>query len=86
MVRRSSKWPASIVLIRHGESAYNELKVTKDADPEYREFKTAFAADAQSARTRALAEQLFAKYPTRHSEYHMPLTELGARQFARAWS
>jgi len=79
-MERPVKWPASIVLIRHGESAYNELKITKDADPEYVKFKAIFEADAQSPQTRALAEQLLARYPTKHSDYQTPLTELGVQQ------
>jgi len=74
------KWPASIVLIRHGESAYNELKLKKDADPEYVEFKTALRNEPYAERTRAMAERLFARYPTPYSDSQMPLTEMGVRQ------
>jgi broad specificity phosphatase PhoE len=74
------KWPASIVLIRHGESAYNELKIKKDTDPEYVEFKTALRSDPYAAHTRAMAEELFARYPTPYSDSQMPLTEMGGQQ------
>lgn len=35
------KWPESLVLVRHGESAFNELKERKKNDPQYQEFLSA---------------------------------------------
>jgi len=27
------KWPNTVTVVRHGESAYNDLKLRKEADP-----------------------------------------------------
>jgi len=39
------KWPTELLLIRHAESAYNNLKKEKLADKDYLRFKKAFAKD-----------------------------------------
>ncbi len=36
------KWPASVTLVRHAESAYNELRQKKREDSLYDAFLTAF--------------------------------------------
>ncbi|MCA9389991.1 histidine phosphatase family protein [candidate division WWE3 bacterium] len=43
------KWPSSLVFIRHGQSQYNKLKVTKEQQPEYQEFKQQFKREFESA-------------------------------------
>lgn len=53
------KWPNTLTVIRHGESAYNELKEKKEADPEYIEFKRAYNRRKKDPETaRKLAEKL----------------------------
>ena len=38
-------WPESLTLIRHGQSAYNEVKEKKVALPAYQNFRKAFDAE-----------------------------------------
>ena len=74
------KWPASVTLIRHGQSAYNVLREAKDRDPEYQAFKRAFNRNHRSEETRRLAEAMRKKYALRTSDYKTPLTEAGVAQ------
>jgi hypothetical protein len=39
------KWPTELLLIRHAESAYNNLKKIKAADPVYARFRELFKRD-----------------------------------------
>jgi broad specificity phosphatase PhoE len=53
------KWPNTLTVIRHGQSAYNELKGLKEGDPLYAEFKRAHNRRKKDPDTaRRLAEQL----------------------------
>ncbi len=74
------KWPASVTLIRHAQSAYNVLRETKDQDPEYRAFKAAFNRDYRSDETKLLAVKMRGKYALKTSDYETPITRLGERQ------
>lgn len=74
------KWPRSITLIRHGQSAYNVLKDIKMKDPRYREFMNAFEIDHQSKTTRKLAKQMEEKYSLQVSDYETQLTDEGIMQ------
>lgn len=74
------KWPKSITLVRHGQSEYNSLRIKKENDPEYQDFKKAFEKDYKSPETKALAEALRSRYALLMSDYKTPLTELGLRQ------
>jgi probable phosphoglycerate mutase len=71
------KWPSCLVIIRHGPSAYNELRSKKNEDPEYLEFKEEFKRDYQSARCRELAEIVRRRYALGVGDYDMPLSEEG---------
>lgn len=74
------KWPKSITIIRHGESAYNVLRAQKEKDPLYQEFKRAFENDYQSTQTIELAKQVQKKFALGVSDCDTPLTEEGIRQ------
>lgn len=74
------KWPASITLIRHAQSAYNELRLRKDRDPEYSRFKAMFNKHPDSSETRILAEKMRAQYALNTSDYQTPLSKAGERQ------
>jgi broad specificity phosphatase PhoE len=74
------KWPSSITLIRHGESAYNDLRRLKDADPLYREFKRAYDKRFGFTGTQELAQQISDKYSLGVSDYKTPLTPFGNKQ------
>lgn len=74
------KWPRSITLIRHAQSAYNILKALKKQDQEYKQFKKAFYKDHQSAEAKALAEAMRQKYALNVNDAETPLTEEGRKQ------
>lgn len=71
------KWPTSITLIRHEQSAYNELRGCKKNDALYQEFKAAFTVDHRSLKTRWLAEEVNKKFSLGVSDYETPLTPSG---------
>ena len=77
------KWPLSLTLIRHAESAYNVLKAQKLTDPLYKKFVTSYDTDWRSEQTRSLALEVHATFPVTWSEEGTPLTESGITQ-ARA--
>lgn len=74
------KWPKSISLIRHGESAYNVLRHQKEKDTLYKRFRKAFEEDHTSTETKVLAEKVRTKFALNVSDYATPLTEEGWRQ------
>jgi len=77
------KWPNSITMMRHGESAYNNLKRQKADDPKYQEFKTLFEEDFTQPRCRKLAEELIVTYCVGVSDFETPLTDAGREQAFR---
>jgi broad specificity phosphatase PhoE len=74
------KWPVHLTLIRHGQSAYNELRIKKEKDPLYQEFLQLFKEDHSSPRARESAEAIQAKYALGVSDYNTPLTTEGIAQ------
>ena len=52
------KWPTELLLIRHAESAYNDLKKKKESDPDYRRFRKLFEGDRSHSELPKLAELL----------------------------
>ncbi len=74
------KWPASVTLIRHGQSTYNVLREAKDKDPEYQTFKAAFNANPRAHETLQLAGYMRGKYAMQTSDYETPLTRGGQIQ------
>ena len=83
------KWPKSITLVRHGQSAYNILRVRKDRDADYFEFKKEYETDYQSHKAKLLAIKMQAKYSLGVSDEKTPLTpegEIQARETGRGLS
>ena len=74
------KWPASVTLIRHAQSAYNVLRDEKEGDLEYHAFKAAYERDYRSAETLRLAKSMRKKFSLNVSDYETPLTWQGTRQ------
>lgn len=74
------KWPLMVTLIRHGESAYNELRKKKAADPLYLEFKKEYEKNYRSVRARELAMAVRERFALGIDDYRTPLTEEGERQ------
>ncbi len=77
------KWPASITMVRHGESAYNALRAAKGKDPEYAEFLRLYEEDYRSPACRSLAETMWVRYGLSTSDYETPLSDAGLRQASR---
>jgi len=77
---KKAKWPKSVTLIRHGESAYNALGHKKNGDESYQKFKEEYEKDYQSKITIDLAQEMKNKYSPRTSDYGTPLTINGQNQ------
>ncbi len=73
------KWPASIILVRHGQSVYNALRAKKLADPEYRKFCEEFEK-GPSEKLRKMAETMRRKFALGVSDYGTLLSREGKRQ------
>ena len=74
------KWPAELLLIRHAESAYNNLKKQKDADPDYRRFRTLLENDPSHPEVQPLAVLLHKKHALGYSDRDIPITPVGEAQ------
>jgi broad specificity phosphatase PhoE len=74
------KWPSHLVIIRHGESAYNALRAEKAASELYQEFLAAFESDYRSSRTVELAKQVRSQFALGCSDYATPLSKRGQDQ------
>lgn len=82
------KWPTSLTFIRHGESAYNYLKISKRQNPEYekfcdlfdKEFKDAQDGNWPSEELKSLARKIWQGMRLDVSDYNTPLTENGISQ------
>ncbi|MCX6778892.1 MAG: histidine phosphatase family protein [Candidatus Magasanikbacteria bacterium] len=77
------KWPASVTLVRHGQSAFNAQREQKSKSALYQAFKAAFLQDPYSEETRRLAGEVNSIFALGVSDSDTPLTELGRNQ-ARA--
>lgn len=67
-------------MIRHAESAYNNLKRKKEADPDYLRFRTLFETERSHAETPALAALLHERYALGYSDRETPITVRGEQQ------
>ena len=67
-------------MIRHAESAYNNLKKTKEADPEYQRFRKLFEFDRTQAEILSLALLLQERHSLGCSDRQTPITSAGERQ------
>lgn len=77
------KWPETLTVVRHGESAYNALKQAREADPHYAEFKRAYNRRHRDPETaRAMAEELLedGTYLLGNGDHDTPLSETGHQQ------
>lgn len=74
------KWPETLVLIRHGESAYNAFKKEKKKHPLYQEFLKSYKECFDSSRTRDLAQRVLNEVSLKMSDRRTPLTETGKLQ------
>jgi broad specificity phosphatase PhoE len=69
------KWPESLTLIRHDQSAYNSLKSVKDESPLYQEFLQAFKNDRNSDRCYKLALEVEDKISLKCGDHNTPLAK-----------
>lgn len=81
------KWPNTLVLIRHGESAYNIQKIAQEEDPEYQEFKKLYNRfernpDKYGEAAREMARLILkeGKYRLPKGDHETPLTDHGKWQ------
>ena len=74
------KWPMELLLIRHAESAYNNLKIEKDSDPEYARFRDLFENDRTNSEIESLARSLYQRHALGCSDRDTPITAKGELQ------
>ena len=74
------KWPSYLMLIRHGESAYNAMKKMKEKNPAYQAFLESFKADPESKKTRKFAEAALRVCKIKVGDNGTPLTSQGKNQ------
>ncbi len=74
------KWPTELLLIRHAESAYNNLKRQKEADPDYRRFQDLFDNNRSNPEIHSLAQMLHGRYALGCSDRETPITPKGEMQ------
>jgi broad specificity phosphatase PhoE len=79
-VKNLMKWPTELLLIRHAESAYNNLKKKKDADPDYVRFRQLLEKDPLHAEIKPLASMLHKKHALGYSDRDTPITPKGEEQ------
>lgn len=70
------KWPMQIDLIRHDKSAYNALRVVKEENPDYQEFKELYDLHGpRHKRVKWLAEKVKDKIRLDVGDWNTPLHE-----------
>jgi len=74
------KWSTELLLIRHAESAYNNLKKIKDADPDYARFQELFERDPSNPELQPLAQSLHKAHALGYSDRDTPITPKGEAQ------
>lgn len=74
------KWPTNLMLIRHGQSAYNVLRRRKQQDPEYVQFQKLYLTEGTSPATLDLARSIKSRYSLGVGDYETPLTPEGETQ------
>lgn len=77
---RKTKWPASITIIRHGESEFNALKSKKTKSALYKEFLKFFEEDYDSVVSKIKAEAAMIEVSLNVGDHATPLTAEGMRQ------
>jgi broad specificity phosphatase PhoE len=74
------KWPASITLVRHAESRYNELSRQKKTNPLYLSLQKAFAENRRSEGCKRLAQRFKEQFALGVGDYETSLTPRGMEQ------
>jgi len=74
------KWPTELLLIRHAESLYNNLKKKKEADPDYQRFMKLYTKDRSNPENLSLARLLQKRHSLGCSDRDTPLTTKGELQ------
>ncbi len=77
------KWPNTLTIVRHGQSAYNELRAVKNVDPLYQMFREAYEKKDEDPETaKALAEELVkdGRFTLNAGDHDTALTKLGGEQ------
>ncbi len=79
------KWPAEVVIVRHGESTYNALKGQKENDPLYQHFKAKYKEVSDWGVLLPqdlvnLANEIGQKFSLGVSDYDTPMTAKGEEQ------
>lgn len=74
------KWPESITLIRHGESAFNASKTIKAENNLYQKFRASYQENPESQETKALAQEVSSKLSLDYGDHNTPLSDEGHRQ------
>jgi broad specificity phosphatase PhoE len=74
------KWPSELLLIRHAESAYNNLKKQKRDDPDYCQFRKLFESDRSNPEIGPLALKLKDRYALGCSDRETEITGTGINQ------
>lgn len=74
------KWPSELVMIRHGESVYNQSKEDKKTHSWYQLFVKSYEAYPDAIFTWFLAKMLEGSWKLPHSDADTPLTSLGHHQ------
>jgi broad specificity phosphatase PhoE len=74
------KWPTELLLVRHAESAYNNLKQQKEGDPDYRRFRDLFENDRSNPEIQPLAQMLQNRHSPGCSDRETRITPRGEEQ------
>jgi broad specificity phosphatase PhoE len=74
------KWPTELLLIRHAESAYNNLKKQKELDPDYVRFRALLEHDRLSSEIEPLARMLHQRHSLGYNDRDTPITPFGREQ------
>lgn len=74
------KWPVELMLIRHGESKYNEMKKKKERHPAYVAFRESFEINSTGKKARELASEALKFCALKVGDNGTPLTSLGKDQ------
>ena len=85
------KWPNTLTIIRHGESAFNLWKANKKKDKEYEKFVLLYEKEYAAAeninwpskKLILLAKKIWKNNKLLYSDYKTPLTEEGINQSVR---
>lgn len=74
------KWPETLILVRHDESAFNALKKAKEQNPIYQQFKQQFELDPTADQTIALAKAVKDRWALNIGDHNTPLAQNAGHQ------